>query len=502
MKKKVKKIPKYNGGTVGVYDPNMFNSNLLQAPSILNSTEAQNFNQVANKVNATIALENPTLYNQGVFQQAVSSGLQNPIEKTKSNVRGMLGSAAGGAGVGFMLGGPMGAGIGAAAGFLADALPTIIGTSGSVNKNTGDITNPSGIAGLFGRSKRSLQAESNRIKNTITNKQLTQHVNEQFMSNPNNNVNTNVYANAAEGGIMRQPVDVLVSKGELIYNPISRKLIQVPGSKGKPNKADDVYTRLSEGDVVISNSPTMLMANGKTPAQNLAGLVDKYSTGGTVKAREAIIKKVVNWQEARKAEKNTPQQYAKGTKYVNAAYNIASTIAPLLDTEKAESVNYTVPMVDYISTAVDTSSQYRDIDDSNAISNYNISKIYPNTGAGIAATVQSANNRAKQKASVNQYKTNAQNELIGKNVSIYNDWSTNHANLLNTVYDKSAANRATARNINRQNRATALKTWGQIMRDDKQYGMDRIKIEMLKPLLDYGTINSDTILQQLINSIG
>jgi hypothetical protein len=65
---------------------------------------------------------------------------------------------------------------------------------------------------------------------------------------------------------MRKPVDALVSKGELIYDPTTQKLRQVPGSKGKPNKADDVFARLYEGDVVISNSPTMLMANGKTPA--------------------------------------------------------------------------------------------------------------------------------------------------------------------------------------------------------------------------------------------
>ena len=36
-------------------------------------------------------------------------------------------------------------------------------------------------------------------------------------------------------------------------------------------------------------------------------MVDKYATGGAVKAREAIIKKVVNWQETNKTK---PQQYA------------------------------------------------------------------------------------------------------------------------------------------------------------------------------------------------
>ena len=86
----------------------------------------------------------------------------------------------------------------------------------------------------------------------------------EYANNPNVEVQPNVLA--AEGGIMRKPVDALVSKGELIYNPETKQLSKVPGSKGKPNNADDVYARLYEGDVVISHSPTMMMANGKTPA--------------------------------------------------------------------------------------------------------------------------------------------------------------------------------------------------------------------------------------------
>lgn len=189
--------------------------------------------------------------------------------------------------------------IGGGAGFLAGAFKR-----GDVDDSTGDIS----YGGIFGRSKNSLKRESNRIKTSIQDRNTTQHMRQEYYSNPNNSLNTNIYQKVAEGGIMRQPVDALVSKGELIYNPVTKKLSQVPGSKGKPNKADDVYARLYEGDVVISNSPTMLMANGKTPAQNLMGMVDKYATGGTVKAREAIIKKVVNWQEANKTK---PQEYAE-----------------------------------------------------------------------------------------------------------------------------------------------------------------------------------------------
>lgn len=172
----------------------------------------------------------------------------------------------------------------------------------------GNVTKSSGLTRWLGlgRSDHSVLSQANREKNAINAKTQTQHLLSDYYNNPN--VPTGGTILAAEGGIMRKPVDALVSKGELIYDPTTKKLRQISGSKGKPNKADDVYAKLYEGDVVISNSPTMLMANGKTPAQNLMGMVDKYATGDTVKAREAIIKKVVNWQEANKTK---PQEYAK-----------------------------------------------------------------------------------------------------------------------------------------------------------------------------------------------
>ena len=237
---------------------------------------------------------------------------QNVVRSQNEGVS--FGSVLGGMGKGAATGATLGSvipGIGTIIGGIGGAViggvTSAVGQSGSVDENTGEVTKSSGLTRLFGwgRSDKSLYAKSNRIKTSNVDKQLTQYMNEQFMSDPYNHLNTNVYVNAAEGGIMRKPVDALVSKGELIYNPVTKKLNKVPGSKGKPNKEDDVYARLSEGDVVISNSPTMLMANGKTPAQNLEGLVDSDKN---VKAKEAIIKKVVNWQEANKTK---PQEYAK-----------------------------------------------------------------------------------------------------------------------------------------------------------------------------------------------
>lgn len=538
------------------------------------------------------------------------------------------------------------------AGAVLSTVGSFWGEDGSVDPNTGEIKKGSGLSKLFGRSDRSLAAESNRIKTSIADREITEHLNYKYYSDPNNTANANIFQ-AAEGGIMRKPVDALVSKGELIYNPVTKKLNKVPGSKGKPNKEDDVYARLSEGDVVISNSPTMLMANGKTPAQNLEGLVD---SDRNVKAKEAIIKKVVNWQEANKTK---PQEYEKfdgggiaGIKkygynknmsdfaywdkdkneykkeYLNWVNNLteqdvrdiesgkygdmseyfsknkgkkldvataqklmtdkkygnwhkigeslvtnkinnpidvdtnildwakqeanrqmlgyspstaraiapglvnpkidptetvvedplpgsttisktprnkgklgsnlykaASILTPLLDVEKAEPVQYQVPIAKYRPTSVDINPQRRAIDESYAMARYNQSNIGPNTGAGMAYGLQAATNRTKQLSDVYSWQTNTQNNLIGQNVDTYNKWSADYASIMNNVYDKAAANRATARNINRQNRATALKNWGQITKDAKQFEMDRMKLDMLEPLFQYGYQNYDQYLK-------
>ena len=168
---------------------------------------------------------------------------------------------------------------------------------------------------------------------------------------------------------------------------------------------------------------------------------------------------------------------------------------PLWDRAKAESVDYTSPVYKYMPTAVDVSSQLRDADQSYALARYNFANLYPNTGAGMAAGLQAASNRAKQYADIRQYQTNAQNELIGKNVGIYNNWANEHARILNDVYNKSAQNRATARNINRQNRAAALSNWGTMLSDDKKMAMDKLRLQTIEPMLQYGYQNYDSYLK-------
>ena len=304
MKCKVKKIPKYNTGTInaGVLAKN----NPLPGKPITFNPGVSTDNFAMKKVGSLNSVGEGTGGGFSLPSGTITSG--NEFVKgmlnidTNSTAGVMMDSTATGAEIGGQFLPGWGHLIGAGAGFLTGALQ-----SGSVDENTGAIS----YGGIFGHSGSYLRQKQNMVKNSIRSKAQTQDLQADYYNDPNVSVNPNVLA--AEGGIMRRPVDALVSKGELIYNPETKQLNKIPGSKGKPNKADDVAVKLHEGDVVVSNSPTMLMANGKTPAQNLENMVtiDKKKTNklseGTAKAREAIIKKVVNWQEANKTK---PQEYA------------------------------------------------------------------------------------------------------------------------------------------------------------------------------------------------
>lgn len=842
MKKKIKKIPKYNIGTTQVIDPNVSNAIMTKrftTPTLQNTN--QKMASLKQHSMATRSINTGT--NVGTMDKVgmgVNTGL-DLIETATSGqdvtVAGAAKSTLSGAATGLSVGGPIGAAIGAVVGLAAGTA----GRSNSVNydsnsTNINDIVDEgSGWLKWFGMSDNEMRRTANLVQNHNIGKIQTEQMRSDYYANPNNPVGAT--ALAAEGGVIRKPVNALVSKGELIYDPVKKELSKIPGDKGKANNNDDVYIRLQEGDMVISNSPTMVMSNGKTPAQNLEGLVDNNKN---MKAKEAIIKKVVNWQEAnrtkpqeymmydegtpsakdskqqlaeeifqRKLErgllensfiyrqkdgkfviqdiegnrydipemllpyiqgddsgyyfgpqtgiapsagrwsgstnfakqilntrnisklKNTatrvlpknaksanmsgsrkpvtgtspevlgkpktaqeavqmarnegtanmwqrltsksgvpqktlegPQTWAtargssnlwetpmalqsgddiaqainrayylnkalptaaavstmlggagtflayeatKGEQYpVDAAANVSinnasSTAAnspdvvtngdviptvvekktvkkpvskgtssrvvttttpspedtvvrrpidveptkksstvipptsdvvygrdggvrydyntpetrvttetsdtgdtakkswgsnwqdnlyrmavlsqPLWDRAKAEPVNYESPVYKYMPTAIDVSGQLRDADQSYALARYNFANLYPNTGAGMAAGLQAASNKAKRLADIRQYQTNAQNELIGKNVGIYNNWANEHARIMNSVYDKTAANRAAARNISRQNRAAALANYGQMLRDDKANKMERMKFAALTPAI-------------------
>lgn len=762
IKKKVKKVPKYYDGSLAVAMPDMSDFKIQHKLGVA----PPNSNSNSNNLNFDI----------GQIGSAIG-GAADLIGMATSGQKATVGTALSGAAKGAMTGmqfGPVGAAIGAAAGLAAGAA----GSKNSVNYKTSSTNinhikqEGSGWMKLLGPSDEEMWADANMVQNNNIAKIQTEQAKANYMNNPNVQLNPVL---VAEGGIMRTPVDALVSKGELIYDPVQKKLTKVPGNKGKANTDDDVFTKLLEGWIVVPNSDNSkkLTTNNKTVAYNLEPMVDKPNikmSKGTIEARDRIIKKVSRLTEAikdgpqeyamygdgtgkvkaRKKEKidyvvwngkfgyfdaeggfhdmsdvanpnlpdstylgryeyvDTPVQnsnvksanvtYPTGAKYpmdpvvipqvdwndavtptfsptvyntrntasdnksvvkskssitksptqdeINAFYgydrdevvaterkdrnkrinrknkkyindkdlnggeldevvvtaprinkasskedtgkksssgkttttapkevkpveinqtgldwarqeaakamsqyapNTTRAVAPglvspkidpteiveeaalpssgtanvnvstgsgsngsnwqdnlyrmavlsqpLWDRAKAESVDYTSPVYKYMPTAVDVSSQLRDADQSYALARYNFANLYPNTGAGMAAGLQAASNRAKQYADIRQWQTNAQNELIGKNVGIYNNWANEHARILNDVYNKSAQNRATARNINRQNRAAALSNWGTMLSDDKKMTMDKLKLNMLEPMLQYGYQNYDGYLK-------
>lgn len=757
MKKCVKKIPKYGNGIPGATAPSPQEQFKSMNARVGGPTSTSSNGNIAGGIAGAVGAASGAVANAFGIEQGKNAAIFNAVGDVASIIPGV-------------------------GQFLGPALKTVgafAGEGGGVDQNTGEVTKSSGLTRVFGwgRDDKAMAQESNRIKMANASRTLTENLRTDYYNNTRGAGSINVLA--AEGGIMRQPVDALVSKGELIYNPVTQKLSQVPGSKGKPNKADDVYAKLYEGDVVISNSPTMLMANGKTPAQNLMGMVDKYATGGTVKAREAIIKKVVNWQEANKTKPQEYAMYDEGTgkdgaqatetkkakvrkkekvKYVvwngrfgyfdveggfhdmsdvsnanlpdsnylgryewvdvpiekvksndtpkgqdtdkevkkspipaevveeptisnvgkhtsdvlnfntdrhtrdgvndkkpesnwrksptqeeindfygyghkkvsetvakdrserinnknrkylienesemagsipeivvtgkkptkkgnvvtnkntkgvsttstpisvtgtienlilpeydrlsfaepfqfnnqhlryapgnyvpikplnievedevvdeiglpkdksksninwdDLAYKAAVLTQPLWGRAKAEPVNYTLRNAKYIPVGANVKPLHRQADETYSMGRYNFANLGGNTGANMAYGAQLAANRAKQYADAYQWQQNVQNDQIAKNIGIYSDWDTQRTEILNNVYDKNAANRATARNINRQNATTALKSWGQILRDNNLSDVQKATLNMYAPAIAAVMENPYSVLNPLYN---
>lgn len=433
----------------------------------------------------------------------------------KQGTVGQIGSA-----IGSFIPGPAGAAVQVASQFAGT------GDHRTVNELTGEIEgdNGTGIIGgiqkLFGwgRSTNSLINKQNRIKTSLADQQLTQDLNYNFYQDPNNSMNGSIFATAAEGGIMRRPVDALVSKGELIYNPVTKKLSKVPGSKGKPNKEDNVYAKLAEGDVVISNSPTMVMSNGKTPAQNLEGLVDSNKN---TKAKEAIIKKVVNWQEANKTKpteyakfykggpveyktpslsrkidtpiladifrtplKKHPETVTKTEEQKNkfdwkGALQTLSDYAPMIANEFADYSYETDPKFSYtptyINTGVNALPLFNQANEEYALARYNSSNL---SGAGMPVSMQAATNRRKAISDAYKWQQDTQNNLIAQNVGIKNEWAMRDAAASQTAFTNTQQNKAAARLMKDQARKDAL---------EYQTGRrnDRWKLSMMEPLMQY-----------------
>lgn len=180
---------------------------------------------------------------------------------------------------------------------------------------------------------------------------------------------------------------------------------------------------------------------------------------------------------------------------MSSLYSTVATLAPLFDRERAEKVDaYTYNPV-YGPTNYNIDPILREATLSDRIARYNMANINPNTGANMAFGLQSAVNRNKTIANAYSTKNNAENQMVFNNAQIANQWGQQYADARHIAATEYAQNKANARNINRRNFASALNNWGASLRDKKQTSMDMAALEMLQPMLNYGT--EDNVLNRV-----
>lgn len=298
MKCKVKKIPKYSNGNAGtsVLDTILKNNeapyvgNVKKAPMGGNLTGTPSFGTQSNNSSfswenaaGTVAASAPSV--AGAF--GIRQGKAAAIANTVGDIAGLI------PGVGPFIS----AGVKAVAPFLGEA--------GKVDENTGEILGDSGILGMNifgGHSDEWYARKSNRIKNTNLATQQSENIKADYY---NQNLTGSIAINAAEGGVMRKPVDALVSPGEIAIDPYTLEYKQFGSDNEEPNSKDNIKTVLKTGDIVKSHAKHMKMPNGKTPADNSKMVLDSNMPD---EMKRKMIKKINNWESAHRTK---PQEYAK-----------------------------------------------------------------------------------------------------------------------------------------------------------------------------------------------
>lgn len=140
---------------------------------------------------------------------AVGSMIGNATSGQKPTAAGVISGIGSGAAAGASIGGPWGAVIGGVMGGITSS----IGSGGSVNEQTGEYQDPSGIAGLFGHSKHYIRNKAAKIKNGIQARNMSEQVAAEYYQNNGYNDLT-----LAKGGIVPNTIAYL-DDGELIRTP-------------------------------------------------------------------------------------------------------------------------------------------------------------------------------------------------------------------------------------------------------------------------------------------
>ena len=449
----------------------------------------------------------------------------------KATVGTALGGMASGAAAGAALG-PWGAVAGAAIGGIMGS----IGSGGSVDEYTGEITNPSGIAGLFGHSKSFLQRKSNRIKNSNIGRQMTDALRVDYYNNSMAEYNPNTFA---EGGTVGKQTEFYTSPGELYVRPQSHETVMLEPN-AKPNGKDNILNVEPEGEggQVFSHKNKLLakidpfglkVKKDTTDAEYMKKIIkpnkkatDKYAQG-TLDANQLTEKIAANIVEEAKSKKNKIGEYNVGTEFVQGildknkktfdlpkfepitipeietksngwkkfadmAPSIGQLAAPIMNIVKSKEpaekpVAHTISPT-YGRTTVNNRPLLRQIGTTDAITRYNVSNL---GGVGQAYALQSALNTNKSLADVWSDTYNKEITLANNNAAIANRAKEFNSQIMHTADVEYAQNKAARDNMFTTGVSQLGQMIGGIGRDNKLMTRDAALYRYMLPMLDFGT---------------
>lgn len=478
-------------------------------------------------------------YGANEITGAITNGLAATIPYAtsgKATVGTALGGMASGAAAGSALGG-----YGALAGAAVGGIMGSIGTGGSVDEMTGEITNPSGIAGLFGHSKGYLRRKSNRIKNSNIGRQLTENLRADYYNNSMAEYNPNTFA---QGGTVGDEATIRMSKGEIAQDKLTKETYS-PSPDAQPNGKDDVIVNAHVGDSIMSNKRKDIdksMTNAQWAKKFIKPnkkSTDKYAQG-TLDAQNLLWQIGINKQEEAKVNKNIGR-YSDGTPKVeieeeiveedpipnadewsewakkkiarkekinkffsglaNSLPQIAQLSAPIINMAKSKEpaekpVAHTISPT-YGRTTVDNRPLLRQIGTTDAITRYNASNL---GGAGQAYALQSALNTNRSLADIWSDTYNKEITLASQNAAIANRVKEFNSQVMHTADVEYAQNKAARDNMWTTGVGQLGQMIGGIGRDLRGDKNNAALAFALSPYLRQGMVNED--VDRLFNILG
>lgn len=452
---------------------------------------------------------------------AVTNGLASVMPYATSGqatVGTALGGMASGAAAGAALG-PWGAAIGGAIGLLGGS----IGSGGSVDEMTGEITNPSGIAGIFGHSKGYLQRKSNRIRNSNLGRQMTDALRADYYNNSMAEYNPNTFA---EGGKVGEEATIRMSKGEVAQDRLTKETYS-PEPNAKPNGKDELIVNAHVGDSIMSHKrkdidPNLTNADwAKKFIKPNKKATDKYAQG-TLDAQNLLWQLGINKQEEAKTVKNIDGKYPNGTGFVKgvlernkrefdlpkfepveipqietkatpwsklseALPQLGQLAAPIINMAKGKSkvqpVEARIVTPTYARTTVDNRPLLRQITNNSAISRYNANNL---GGAGMAYALQDYLNQNRSLADIWSDTYNKEITLANNNAAISNRVKEYNANAQHTADVEYAQNLAARDNMWSTGVSQLGQMIGGIGRDNRLTARDAALYRTMLPMLDFG----------------